>query len=92
VLVVGGSAAGAGCVGVAVKTAVARIFPGVDTLYVANLPSAPFFVVADAYPQGRDLGLEKGVALRTAAPKEPLEQKDEHPDHHQGVGEVEDRP
>jgi len=87
---------GAGRVVVAVptasKSAVARVLPEVDALYVANLRAGPFFAVADAYQNWRDLSLEEVAALLAAAPKEPLEQEDEHPDHHQGIGEVEDRP
>ena len=72
-------------------TAVKRVLPLADRVYVANLRTGPEFAVADAYRNWRDLSLDEVEALLLAAKEaEQKEQRDPH--HHAGVGEVEDRP
>ena len=73
-------------------SAVQRILPQVDALYVVNLRGGPFFAVADAYRNWRDLSLEEVAELLGAATEEALEHQKEDADDHEGVGEVEDRP
>ncbi len=58
---------GASSVVVAVPTAseraVQRLLPEVEAVYVANLRRGPYFAVADAYRNWRDLGLDEVAAM-----------------------------